>query len=131
MAKRREALADPLVDYVLTFEELGAWLIARDIDVARCEEAPPSSSPASRAGREFPISGGVTAAIQAVVGEDPRLRPVLVDGLDKKQIRLLKTFVNGQVPGTFIEVMSCEGGCVAGPGVISPAKISTRKIRQP
>ena len=38
VAKRREALYDPIVDYVLTFEEVEALLEAKNIDVSSCAE---------------------------------------------------------------------------------------------
>ncbi|MBL7016242.1 MAG: hypothetical protein ISR84_01655 [Kiritimatiellales bacterium] len=39
VAKRTEALQNPDVDYVLTFEELGAMMIAGKVDVLECEPA--------------------------------------------------------------------------------------------
>lgn len=128
IAKRKEAFDDEHVDYVLTFEELGALFIAKDIDVAVCDDVE-IKEPAHKAGRGFPVSGGVTEALQTTVGCNACLKPHMVDGLSKKSLMALKAFAKGKAPGNFIEVMSCEGGCIAGPGVISPVKLAERKVK--
>ncbi len=67
-----------------------------------------------REARGFALSGGVIAAIRA---HDLKmdLKALSVDGLNKKSINLLKAFSKGKAPAQFIEVMACEGGCIAGP----------------
>jgi iron only hydrogenase large subunit-like protein len=45
-------------------------------------------------------------------------------------VRQLKTYANGKHPGNFIEVMSCEGGCVAGPNVLSNSKLATTQLHE-
>ncbi len=128
VAKRKEAIENQYVDYVLTFEELGALFVAKGIDVAQCESSV-IDNPAMKIGRMFPVSGGVTGAIKEVIGSEDGFNPVLIDGLSKQSIKTLKTFAKGLCPGNFVEVMSCEGGCVAGPGVLSNPKIATVKVK--
>ena len=66
LAKRFEAERDPNVDYVLTFEEIGAMLVAGGVNVADCE--PEEFTKISCAqGRRFPISGGVAGAVASLV----------------------------------------------------------------
>ena len=126
VAKRHEALNDKLVDFVLSFEELGALFIAKHIDVQKC--APVESSYiGSRLGRGFPISGGVTEAIKR--STDVELNPVLVDGLTKKSLRQLKGFAK-ECPGNFVEVMACEGGCMAGPNVICNPRLANKSLQK-
>lgn len=127
VAKRKEAIADPAVDYVLTFEEVEAALIAKDIDLASCEESEmPDIS--FKEGRGFPISGGVTNAVKKLIGERAEIRPVSVDGLNKKSMRMLKQYATKSCPGNFVEVMGCTGGCVSGPAVIETSRKATRRI---
>jgi iron only hydrogenase large subunit-like protein len=40
LAKRKEGIDDPLVDYVVSVEELGALFVALDIDVSEMPDAP-------------------------------------------------------------------------------------------
>ncbi len=129
IAKRKEALDNPLVDFVLTFEELGSMFVAKGIDVGTCDSEE-SELPAGNIGRAFPVVGGVADAIVKGVEGKCECKPIVIDGLNKKSITLLKAYAKGKCPGNFIEVMSCEGGCVAGPGVISNPKIATKKVQE-
>ena len=65
VAKRHEGLEDPLVDFVITFEELGALFSAAGIVPEECDEAELSRIP-SDAGRGYAITGGVASAVQQV-----------------------------------------------------------------
>lgn len=51
VAQRTVALGDPLVDFVLTFEEAGALLDARGIRVGECEASPPGTASGATCGR--------------------------------------------------------------------------------
>lgn len=112
VAKRKEAIDNEFVDYVLSFSELDAILEAMDIKPSDCEEN--SLSLIAREARGFALSGGVIAAIQAQ-NLQIDVKTLSVDGLNKKSINLLKAFSKGKASAQFIEVMACEGGCVAGP----------------
>ncbi|MBP5231987.1 MAG: hydrogenase, partial [Planctomycetes bacterium] len=66
----------------------------------------------------FARSRGVTAAVLRVAAERclyaPRA-PQALDGLDRKALAQLKLYAAGKLPGDFLEVMACAGGCVNGP----------------
>jgi iron only hydrogenase large subunit-like protein len=47
--------------------------------------------------------------------------------LDKATIRTLKGYVKS-CPGNFVEVMSCQGGCVNGCDVIANPRVATRQV---
>ena len=128
IAKRVEAARNPAVDYVLTFEELGAMLVGADIDVLECEETELKSA-AHREGRGFAASGGVTNAVQHLAPGNAALIPVQVDGIDRKTLMQMKVWATRKCPGNFVEVMSCEGGCIAGPGTISATKVSKKQLQ--
>lgn len=120
IAKRHEAMGAAEVDAVLTFEELGALLAGRNIDLQG--QAPwHLERPAEASARNYARSCGVSAAVLA---ELQRSNPALADfkldvqtinGIDKKTARALRLHAAGKAPGNFLEVMSCQGGCVGGP----------------
>ncbi|MCR4626150.1 MAG: monomeric [FeFe] hydrogenase [Treponema sp.] len=132
LAKRREGFDDDLVDYVLSVEEISALFEAKEIDVAKMEKAATSESdkaPTTSA-RNFAKSGGVLEAVKLRLSDPSILKPGTINGLNKTGIRLLNTFGmmrTGKAPirpdtPNLIEVMACEGGCIAGPMVISNVK---------
>ncbi|MDC7227872.1 MAG: monomeric [FeFe] hydrogenase [Spirochaetales bacterium] len=129
-AKRSEAIRDNSADYVLSFEELGAMLIAAGIDVNDCEETDFNGGDGSFRARAFAASGGVADAVIARFDEETRsiCNPLKVDGLTKKNINLLKAAAAGKLKYNLIEVMSCEGGCICGPGVIGNPKVVKKKL---
>ena len=120
LAKKHEGLENPDVDYVLTFEALDVLFAARDIDVEQSPAGTLDLQPATNIGRGFPISRGVANAIIAKVDPSVTVTPVLIDGLNRKNVKLLNAYAK-KCPGNLVEVMSCEGGCVNGPGVVNAA----------
>lgn len=127
VAKRREALSDPEVDYVLTFEEVGALFEARGIDVKACAEEDLPEIPSGE-GRKYAISGGVAGAVYKEVGDRYEVKPLYVNGLSLAGLRTLKAYATGSCPGNLVEVMACEGGCVGGAGVISDKNKAARAV---
>ncbi|MGN0866226.1 MAG: monomeric [FeFe] hydrogenase [Oligosphaeraceae bacterium] len=116
VAKRMEAIRKG-VDYVLSFEELGAMLAGRNIDVIGCEpwKLP---RPAIATARNFAKSCGVTEAVIQEAGEFQegfKLDAKAINGIDKKTLAMLKLYAAGKLPANFLEVMCCPGGCVNGP----------------
>ena len=41
-----------------------------------------------------------------------------------------KTYPAGKAPGNLIEMMTCEGGCIAGAGVVCPAKKTIKDVEK-
>jgi len=120
IAKKHEGLNSENVDFVLTFEELQSFFAAKDINLEQLDETEFDYGEAGEDGRGFSVSEGVS---KAVINQMKKLKiqavPVIINGLDKKNISLLKAYGNGKAPGNLIEVMACEGGCVCGPGAIA------------
>lgn len=129
-AKKAEALRDGSADYVLSFEELGALLIARSIDVNDCADSHFDNPEGEFPAKAFAASGGVAAAVERKMTAEAkrRLKLLTVNGLSKKNINLLKAAAAGKLDCSMIEVMSCEGGCICGPGVISNPKVARKKL---
>ena len=116
IAKRHEAAVKG-IDYVLSFEEVGALLAGRKIDVIACEpwKLP---RPAIATARNFAHSCGVTEAVlqeTSTLPADFKLDAKFINGLDRKSAAMLKLYAAGRLPANFLEVMACNGGCVKGP----------------
>lgn len=137
IAKRREAFDDDDVDYVLSVEELSAFLEAKGVDINELEGTEKEQA-ASRYGRNFAQSGGVLEAVKANLKDPSLLREGRINGLNKQGMNALKRygFINsGKIPTppdcpNLIEVMSCEGGCIAGPSVITDIKASASQLKK-
>jgi iron only hydrogenase large subunit-like protein len=112
IAKRKEGIDNEFVDFVLSFSELDTILEAMEINPADCEDF--ILEKIDGEARGFALSGGVIAAVNAQ-NLKIDVKTLSVDGLNKKSINLLKAFSKGKAPAQFIEVMACEGGCIAGP----------------
>lgn len=116
IAKRSEARRKD-VNFVLSFEELGAILAARNVDVMACEPYP-VERPADASARNYCRSCGVT---EAVLGEatahipDFKLNAKQISGIDKKSVNMIRLYALGKLPANFVEVMACAGGCEHGP----------------
>jgi ferredoxin hydrogenase len=115
-AKDRDLVGD--VDYVLTFEELKVIFDALHIDPSKMRGIP-SIEYASRGGRLYARTGGVSEAIGDVVQElypdkHKYFKAVQANGVVECK-ELLKKAQNKELDATFLEGMGCIGGCVGGP----------------
>ncbi|MEA4863240.1 MAG: monomeric [FeFe] hydrogenase [Victivallaceae bacterium] len=118
IAKRYEAFHAENIDMVMNFEELGALLAGYGIDIMS-QEPWPIPRPAIATARNFAKSCGVTEAVlKELLGEDGKIKldSKFINGIDRKSAKLLALYAAGKLPGNFLEVMSCTGGCVGGPG---------------
>ncbi len=129
VAKRREAMKNPNIDYVLNFEELGAWFIAMQVQVAECDEVEYRKESSAEA-RNFAVTAGVANAVNALLDDKDKATPYVVDGLNKQSIRDLKKFAkNGTCEfGNLIEVMACPGGCLGGSSTINAYKPAVKQL---
>jgi [FeFe] hydrogenase (group B1/B3) len=123
-AKRVEALETSTADAVLTFEELGALFVAQGVEVNRA--APLDLAAQRPEGRGFALSGGVAGAVAHYLGAEKAagVKTELINGLNKKSLNLLRVYAKGKGPANLVEVMACEGGCVAGPGKVCSVKVA-------
>ena len=116
VAKRKEVKMDPCVDYALTFEEVASIFTGMNINL---ESAQPYSVVfnSSREAHGFAQAGGVVNAVKVCL-DKKEVNAIQIANLNKKNVALLRAYAKtGKVPGQFIEVMACEGGCVTGPCV--------------
>lgn len=129
LAKRREALESGIVDYVISAEELGSIFVANHIDLAKCEETILETIP-TKAARGYAISGGVAAAVKEQLPEGVTCNATCINGLTQANMKLLKLYAQGKLKADLLEVMACEGGCIAGPSVIAKPKIAETQLKK-
>jgi [FeFe] hydrogenase (group B1/B3) len=125
-AKKQEAFKYSEIKYVITFEELGALLVAKDIQLNALQNSEPDLK-GSNSGRAFAKSGGVTDSIISA-NPDKNINAVNINGLNKKSIQNLKLYAKGILKADFLEIMTCEGGCIAGPNSVSNLKIAEKYL---
>ena len=123
VAKRTEAFNDKNVDYVLNYEEVGSWFIAKGVRVEECKDSAFRVESSAEA-RNYAVTGGVANAVKVLVPEEIPTYPVLIDGLNKQSVRDLKKYAKSGMCelGNLIEVMACPGGCLGGNSTINSYK---------
>lgn len=101
------------IDSVMSFEELQAFVDARNIDIASLEDTILDN--ASYYGRIFAKSGGIAKGVVDVAASMgvEGVKPLAMNGIEecKKGLMLLKL---GKATANFFEGMACEGGCLNG-----------------
>ena len=129
VAKRREALGNPNVNYVLNYEEVGAWFTAAEIKVEECSDSNFKVESSAEA-RNYCVTGGVAHAVETLIPEGVEAKPVVIDGLNKQSIRDLKKYAkNGTCDlGNLIEVMACTGGCLGGNATVNAYKPALKQV---
>ena len=107
VSKQDEAQRIPdLVDAVLTFDELTAWLKAEKIELTENLD----SEEHSRA-RLFPTTGGI---LKTMALDNPSFTYLAIDGTENCK-EALEDIISGKTHHCFIEMSACIGSCVGGP----------------
>lgn len=126
VAKKAEVKSPDLIgdiDFVLTFAELKEIFEAFEI-VPETLEGTPSMEYASRGGRLYARTGGVSIAIEDCIErmfpeKYKWLNAIQGNGIKECKV-ILEDLQHGNIKGNFIEGMGCVGGCVGGPKAIVP-----------
>ena len=108
-------------DYAMTYEELSSMFDAKGIDPAGYVG---DLQQGSKYGKEYSVSGGVTAAVIETFKEKNKDVTLKVNKCSgalecKKALMMLKV---GRLPEDFVEGMACVGGCVNGPAMINKSR---------
>lgn len=127
IAKKAEAKEKDVagaIDFVLTFKEVNDIFRALEIKPQELTGIP-SLEYASRGGRLYARSGGVSIAVSDAIEElypdkHKYFKAVKANGI-KECKDILSKALKGEVDATFIEGMGCVGGCVGGPKALIPA----------
>lgn len=103
-----------MIDSVMSFEELQAFVDARDIDTTQLEDTVLDN--ASFYGRIFAKSGGLAQGVADVAKQFgvEGVKPCVMNGIDqcRQHLTLLRA---KKETANFFEGMACDGGCVGGP----------------
>ncbi len=129
VSKRAEGMEDPNIDYVMTYEELGALFAARNIDPASCEEAALDPTISGEA-RYYGVTGGVAQAVENALAGQKTFKKETLNGLDKKTIALLNAYAKEAGDFQLLEVMNCKGGCIGGPCTLKPQAQAINPIKE-
>ena len=111
----------------MSFEELGAFMVAYGVEVDKNEVTEPLNPEITKFSRGYAMAGGVRNAIVNAVGDG--YTTINIEGLDKKNAALLKAMAKKPV-AQFVEVMACDGGCVNGPCSLAPLTLAKRQIKR-
>ncbi len=118
VAKKVEAEMDPktrgVVDAVMEFNELEAWLEEEGIDMTTCGEQA-FSNPDPMVNQLYAVNNGVIRSMKASGGMG-RYIDITVNGL-KNCREFLHSMKRDYVHNCFIELNCCDGACVNGPGI--------------
>ncbi len=107
VAKKDEAeYYSDIVDAVLTFEELTAWL-----EEAHIELTPDMDKNENSRARFFPTTGGV---LKTMAQNAPGYTYMALDGVETC-MEALRDIEAGKVHKCFIEMSACIGSCIGGP----------------
>lgn len=131
-AKKSESLRPEVieyVDFVITFEELAAILIAMDIELAEMDKTELHAH-ASGSGRNYAVSGGVANAFKEYINKFYPDAEVIIEKRDslKECAGMLRQAESGSLRANLLEGMACPGGCAGGAGVLAPIKYTSKKI---
>ena len=108
VAKKDEAqYYEGIVDAVLTFDELTAWLKAENIEL----ESNTSEKDENSRARFFPTTGGI---LKTFTEENPPYTYLAIDGTENC-IAALRDIENGNIHRCVIEMSACVGSCIGGP----------------
>ncbi|MEA3317372.1 MAG: monomeric [FeFe] hydrogenase [Bacteroidota bacterium] len=110
IAKKQEAKLNVDVDYCISFEELGAYLVASGIEISEQKEYEAVLS-GNKLAKNFAAAGGVAQSIKNTLNKEVNIS--FVQGLDKSNQRKIRQMLKKN-EFDFLEVMSCEGGCLGG-----------------
>ncbi len=95
-----------IVDAVLTFDELTAWLKEENVQPEKTMEENDNSL-----ARFFPTTGGILKTMEK---KNPDYSYMAIDGTENC-IAALKDIRDGNLHKCFIEMSACVGSCVGGP----------------
>ncbi len=111
-------------DFVLTFSELKKWLKDEGIDLNNFETDSEFEFVPAMAGKAtlYPIEGGQIETSK-LWGGGLNGNAIALSGMDQ----IIPSLAFGEERDEFLELLSCSGGCVNGPGTERNVSIAERK----
>ncbi|WP_027633478.1 [Fe-Fe] hydrogenase large subunit C-terminal domain-containing protein [Clostridium hydrogeniformans] len=128
-AKEKDLIGD--VDFVLTFQELQEIFNTLEISPSNLKGVP-SLEYASKGGRLYARTGGVSVAVSDAIKEMYPEKYNLFEAAQCDGVinckKLLSSAQDGELKANFIEGMGCVGGCVGGPKAIIPKEEGKKHV---
>lgn len=128
-SKEKDLLGD--IDFVLTFAEVKDIFEALEVD-PKLLKGLPSTEYASREGRLYARSGGVSISVKEAVERMFPEKKQLFSSTHASGVKDCKEMLtkahSGEIDANFIEGMGCVGGCVGGPKAILPKEIGKQLV---
>ncbi len=133
IAKKMEAAVTGMPDYVVTFEEIAALFAVKNIEPMKLKGE--NLNEITPYGWNFASAGGVGEAVRFYVrkhaGDEvaKSMKIVNANGLFECG-EIAKGLKSGKLNADIFEGMACDGGCVAGPGVMVDPVIAKNLIKR-
>lgn len=116
-----------LVQIAITFKDLRQWLgeegIALDMPIQN-KENPEFVPYHSGEGALYPVEGGMLAGIH---GDDKKIIKMAFSGMENVRDVLRNLHRENRKDSVFLELLSCKGGCINGPGKLSPSSLALKR----
>lgn len=126
IAKKIEAESTPgYPDFALTFKEVNLWLEKEGIVLSELKVDPSADFVPARAGIStiYPIESGQLQSSDVWKGLDIGSHAVPLSGMDQ----IVSSLKSSSDDDSFLEMLSCDGGCINGPGFDGSESIAIRK----
>lgn len=114
----RDFQHDMAVDAVLTYDELVKWFEKEDIDL-KSLDSNSFDRKSYETGSAFPVTGNVIKNI--FEEEDSTYELINVTGINECR-EVLESVEKGELSNVCLELNTCKGGCIGGPGTPKNAK---------
>lgn len=130
IAKKAEAARYPgAIDFTVTFEELACVMVGAGINITAIAETDYKTT-ASVTGNDFARAGGVAQAVirhAEALQAGSAVKTHRAEGLSNCRTALLQMKA-GRLDANFFEGMSCAGGCVGGPGILTNPRVTGKLV---
>lgn len=131
IAKKRESDVWNTIDTVLTFSDLRRWFESEGIrsDALVSPKKNETFIPERSAkGTLYPVDGGMIAATKKY-NSLKGIRTMCISGIHEIQDALASLNPEQLKTPLFMELLSCSGGCVNGPGTYSVDSLAMKRLR--
>lgn len=115
-----------LVEVAITFRDLRLWLDEEGISLAEPAGAEDMrfAPYTSGKGALYPVEGGMLAGIG---GDDKKIIKMAFSGMENVRDVIRNLHRDERKDSLFLELLSCKGGCINGPGKLSPSSLALKR----
>lgn len=135
IAKKKESDHNPgIIDAVITFERLKAWIHEQDLDRGIQEAEGQADAPLAFEPREacsgnlYPLAGGMISGLNDK-SETRKITCMSFSGVETIDSVLKDLDLLMHDSPVFMELLSCTEGCINGPGCVSCNSVAVKRSR--